>query len=207
MVNRCRGDGDRLASGHPMNPESRSRTRNPLSSAATCALLMLLLVTAMAAILSAGRHSIPLGERIAPRGWSVSFQPPSGWVPLVPDPGYPLLEFVAPDYRRGDRGLRVLNIKNPDRMSADEIAADKGREWGFTLRDNARRRPTKPQIERAPFGPLTGARLEDDERGLIVAVGLHDGRAICVGLVHAQTPLSTRDVELVQSVVDSFEVR
>ncbi len=45
------------------------------------------LVSALAGSMAVQRGSDPLGPRIAPRGWAMSFRIPKGWIPGTPVPG------------------------------------------------------------------------------------------------------------------------
>lgn len=188
-----------------MHAENRFRFRNPLGLATSCALLMLTLATALAILIVVNRRAIPLGPRITPSGWTMGFRPPAGWERITRGTTGRVVAFAEPaDGRRG-RNLVVRAIPNPDRKSAAEIASEKRREWGFGLLDLIRGRRSTAHIEPAPFGPLEGVRLRDDEQGMVIAVGLDHREAFCVGLLNAQVPLKAADIELVKAIAGSFE--
>ncbi|MEE9294467.1 MAG: hypothetical protein V3W34_05825 [Phycisphaerae bacterium] len=184
---------------------STSAPVRPRSTVYT-ALLLLLATSALAALLSFSRRSIVLGERIHNSGWSISFRAPRSW-DRVRSPAIRAADeivFAAPDASRKGPFLIVEQIDNRAFHRPEDIAESIRVRRGYPGFMGLFARPPD-RVYRARFGPFPGLRMEDDSRGIIVAVGIDRDMAFSVQLLSGDTFLTVRDTRLVTKVVDSIE--
>ncbi len=159
----------------------------------------------LAGMLVSWKRDIGLDVRIAPEGWSFSFRPPERWRLAPGQRGDLAVEFHEVGVSGAERLLIVQEMRNPDALSALEIAEIVRLRWGYPGLKRLFAGKRQPRVRRAPFGPFDGIRMDDDAGGLVLAVGENEDQVFCIGLIGASRPLSKRDIELVDRIVDSVQ--
>ena len=204
---------DRIAGPSPecMYDTDAQQQRRQSRLALLTALIMLSFATVLATALAWNRHHIRLGPVIAPRGWTISFQPPANWSQSrrVAPGQEDTLFFLELSDGQVVRRLAVHRAVRPLGSPADyalhrwsKLARE--RIW-VTSGQSFSLAPEAPSL--ADFGDLPGAYLEDVDRGLIVHTGFDETAAYSMELVTSTPPIGPRDTQLVQNVVDSVTVR
>ncbi len=163
---------------------------------------VLLLTTALAALLVRSRRVIQLGTRFAPAGWPVSFRPPAGWT-----------EFARQEDAIEFRDLRDLGnpkhfsmhlVAKPPDLSAAEVAAGvMGLHLARLLASGDTALP-----EDVRLGSLPGGRVNMPSTGDYVHVGLvpSDQTRAVILRYHTRLPFTERDVQTCRRIVESVRV-
>ena len=170
--------------------------------ALVAAVTVLLLTTALAALLVRGRHVVHLGTRLAPDGWPISFQPPGGWEEF----GRQEESIECRDLRdlRNPKHFSMHLVTKPPDLSAAEVAT--GVMSLHLARFLAGGDMALP--EDAQLGLLSGGRVSMPSTGDYVHVGLvpPDKTKAVILRYHARLPFTERDVQTCRRIVESVRV-
>ena len=156
----------------------------------------------LAGTLVHGRSTIPMGERITPNGWPISFQLPLGWSERRPDDDS--IELIDAREPRNEKQLVLIRSSDPPDLPLAEIAA------GTMSIHLAAVLGVAPRLtaEDEPLGALHGVRVAVPETGDYIHVGevSPDGSEIIMLRYHAAHSFSRRDRNTYRRVVESVEL-
>ena len=178
---------------------------------------MLTVAIALCALFVRQQRAFALGERLAPTGWAVSFEPPKGWERRTLDPplihGYDGYRFIDPSTSGGQKELWVGRVRDPELVSPSEVCY---RSMSAFFRRVLGAGPLQTwallqntPIEAASLGPLPGVQAVLPSTGDLFHVGIVPGRRADTEAYlleyHRAGPLNARDLKICEEITASFQ--
>ena len=178
---------------------------------------MLTVAIALCALFVREQRAFARGERLAPTGWAVSFEPPKGWERRILDPrlmpGYDGYRFIDSSAAGGQKELWIARVRYPGELPPSKVC-DRSMSAFFRrvlgtdpLQTWALLRNTP--IEAASLGPLPGVQAVLPSTGHLFRVGIVPGRRADTEAYlleyHRAGPLNARDLKICEEIAASFE--
>jgi hypothetical protein len=170
--------------------------------AIVAAVLSLALTTALAATLVNSKRVLHLGNRQAPRGWPVSFQPPDGWQLREHTDDY--LEFVDLRDPANPKQFVTRILAKPSDLSAADVAV---RQMTYHFLRLGNPEPIAP-AENGPLGSLPGACVNMPATGDYVHAGVPpaDPTRVVVIEYHTSAPFSEGDKRMCAKLIAAVQL-
>jgi len=178
---------------------------------------MLTVAIALCALFVRQQRAFAHGERLAPTGWAVSFEPPKGWERRILEPplqaGYDGYRFIDPRASDGQKELWIGRVRHPQAVSPSEVCY---RSMSAFFRRVLGTGPLQTwallqntPIEAASLGPLPGVQAVLPSTGDLFRVGIVPGRRADTEAYlleyHRAGPINARDLRICEAIADSFE--
>jgi hypothetical protein len=169
--------------------------------------LLLLFACALAAEMTWLRSHEPLGDRMRPAGWGVSFRPPRGFKAYTPNglslPG--IQQFLGATAQGAPVLLGVWHIEEPPSDEALPVAIGVLQEYTPLWLGESRMPQTTWASE--AIGPLEGAEILSPEGATLVRAAVADESfAVAVTLNLRNGPIDPRLYELFDLTCRSIEL-